>query len=54
MNPHPFSFGQSEMDDNLLLEEARVPEAQVQSQRSLELVAKWRGKEINLGSIPDG
>lgn len=43
-----------DMDDNALLAEAHVPEAQVQSQELYELVAKWRGEEIDLGALPGG
>ncbi len=42
------------MDDNTLLAEAHVAEAQVQSQELFELVAKWRGEEIDLGALPGG
>jgi len=42
------------MDDNALLNEAHVGEAQVQSQELYELVAKWRGEEIDLGALPGG
>ncbi|GAB5036580.1 had iiid h [Nannochloropsis oceanica] len=42
------------IDDNTLLNEAHVREADVQSQELYELVAKWRGKEIDLGTLPGG
>ena len=44
----------TDMDDNALLAEAHVGEAQVQSQELYELVAKWRGEEIDLGTLPGG
>jgi len=47
-------FSNTDMDDNALLNEAHVGEAQVQSQELYELVAKWRGEEIDLGALPGG
>ena len=42
----------NEIDDNILLSETHVPEAQVQAQELIELVAKWRGEEIEVGPLP--
>ena len=41
-----------DIDDNILLSETHVPEAEVQAQELIELVAKWRGEEIEVGPLP--